>query len=77
MGKTLIVIIGWLIMSMLAYPRNKKWCIENDACNCDGWSISDMGLSIFASITMWYIILTWYVFEKIQYLDFWDKPSKL
>lgn len=71
---TIIILTVWLIGSITAYPRNKKWCLAN--LEQKEWTNGDMLQAIIASLCMWYFIWAWYLFEKISDMDFLYKKSK-
>lgn len=68
-----IILILWIVGAITAYPRNKKWIKEN----IEGeWDNNKMLHSVFTCITMWYIVWTWFLFEKVDEIDWLHKKSK-
>ena len=68
-----VILIIWIIGTVTAYPRHKKWVIENIESDYDN---SQMLLGLFACICMWYFVWAWFLFEKIGDLDWMHKKSK-
>lgn len=79
---TILIIIGWLIMSYIGYKSNKRWMIaeRRSPLKQNHWTHYDMLGSLAISIIAWYIVLIWLLWTKLEnWVDGWEwlrKPSK-
>lgn len=74
-----IQIIGWLT----AYPRNKKWTLEQKMASGregDEWCYADAIKALISCFFLWMLVWAWYAFEKLHDIGmeehrWWNKKS--
>ena len=79
--ETLITSIIWILLTLSAYHRNKKWKIGNNETRYENkWTRSDAIESFVTCLFVWYFVWTWVLCEKIRSLklgSWFDKDSKI
>lgn len=68
----LIIILVWVIMALTAYPRHKRWVIEDRDSwnrNRERWTNNNMIWAIFVCLIGWPIVWIWYIVVTISEMD--------
>lgn len=69
----------WVIGAITAYPKNRKWLIEEGITRSGRrWTSGDALNSIFTCTLFWYIVWIWYlcILWDRYYSKWWNKDSK-
>lgn len=79
MGNIIILII-WLIGTITAYPKNKKWLKENSPTD-EEWTNEDMITAIINCLLFWWFIWIFFIETKFSNRkksknNWWNKKSK-
>jgi len=72
-----IILILYIIGAVTAYPRYKKWTIQNILNNKpDDWTNQEMVQAIVWCAFLWELIWFGFLIRKIEDLDWFYKKAK-